>query len=266
MTSPRSEWPALIKLRTVTSRENAPLAHMLERCGSAESALLAVPEIWREVCSFMPKPERLGPTADPRAEEAARALADLGAIVVDVRQPDYPEALRRLPQPPPVLFVLGRLELLSRASIAVVGTRNYTTYGRDATVSLVLGLVRAGYTIVSGLARGIDSIAHRTALDVGGDTVAVLGTGLDVPYPPEHEDLTELMAERGCLVTEFPPGTPPLKYHFPQRNRLIAGLARAVLVVEAPERSGALITAHYALEEGKDIFAVPGPIHNRTGS
>ncbi|UCC48121.1 MAG: DNA-processing protein DprA [Gemmatimonadota bacterium] len=184
--------------------------------------------------------------------------------VLELADPHYPKALRRLPQPPPILHVQGRLELLERPGIAVVGTRCHTTYGRDATVSIVLGLVRAGYVIVSGLARGIDSIAHRTALDVGGDTVGVLGTGLDVPYPPEHEDLAALMAERGCLVTEFPPGTPPLKYHFPQRNRLIAGLARAVLVVEAPEKSGALITAHYALDEGKEIFAVPGPIHNES--
>jgi DNA processing protein len=175
--------------------------------------------------------------------------------------------------------VQGRLELFERPGIAVVGTRRHTTYGRDATVSivlglttygrdatvaLVLGLVRAGYVILSGLARGIDSIAHRTALDVGGDTVGVLGTGLDVSCPPEHEELAALMAERGCLITEFPLGTPPLKYHFPQRNRLIAGLARAVLVVEAPEKSGALITAHYALDEGKEIFAVPGPIHKES--
>ena len=184
--------------------------------------------------------------------------------ILELDDRHYPTALRNLPQPPPILYLQGRLELLERPGIAVVGTRCHTTYGRDATVSIVLGLVRAGYVIVSGLARGIDSIAHRTALDVGGDTVGVLGTGLDVPYPPEHEDLAGLMAERGCLVTEFPPGTPPLKYHFPQRNRLIAGLARAVLVVEAPERSGALITAHYALDEGKEIFAVPGPIHKES--
>jgi len=176
----------------------------------------------------------------------------------------YPSALRQVRPPPPTLYVRGRVELLERPGIAVVGTRRYSTYGRDATVSLVVGLVRAGYTIVSGLARGIDGIAHRTALDVGGDTVAVLGTGVDVPYPPEHRDLFQLIAEHGCLVSEFAPGTPPLKWHFPQRNRIIAGLARAVLVVEAPEKSGALITAHYALDEGKEVFAVPGPIHNPT--
>jgi hypothetical protein len=132
--------------------------------------------------------------------------------VLELADPHYPKALRSLPQPPPILHVQGRLELLERPGIAVVGTRRHTTYGRDATVSLVLGLVRAGYVILSGLARGIDSIAHRTALDVGGDTVGVLGTGLDLRYPPEHEDLAELMAERGCLVTEFPPGTPPLRW------------------------------------------------------
>ena len=101
---------------------------------------------------------------------------------------------------------------------------------------------------------------------MGGDTIGVLGTGIDVPYPPEHEGLIRTIAERGCLVSEFPPGTPPRKYHFPQRNRIIAGLSRGVLVVEAPEKSGATITAEYALEEGKEVFALPGPIHNRTGS
>ena len=176
--------------------------------------------------------------------------------------PGYPTALRSLPQPPAILYVRGRVELLGRPGIAVVGTRAHSTYGRDATVSFVVGLVRAGYTIISGLARGIDGIAHRTALDVGGDTIGVLGTGIDQIYPAEHEDLWKTMAERGCLVSEFPPGTPPRKWHFPQRNRIIAGLARGVLVVEAPERSGAVITAHQALEEGKEVFAVPGPIHN----
>jgi DNA processing protein len=184
--------------------------------------------------------------------------------ILELADPDYPKALRNLPQPPPTLYVQGRLELLERPGIAVVGTRRHTTYGRDATVSLVVGLVRAGYVILSGLARGIDSIAHRTALEVGGDTVGVLGTGLDVVYPPEHDELRKAIAEHGCLVTEFPPGTPPRRYHFPQRNRVIAGLARAVLVVEAAERSGALITARFALEDGKEVFAVPGPIHNST--
>jgi DNA processing protein len=186
--------------------------------------------------------------------------------MIELDGPGYPTALRALPQPPAVLFGLGRAELLDRPGIAVIGTRAHSTYGRDATTSFVVGLVRAGYTIISGLARGIDGIAHQTALDIGGDTIGVLGTGIDVPYPPVHEELIRKVAERGCLVSEFPAGTPPRKYHFPQRNRIIAGLARAVLVVETPHHSGATITAEYALEEGKEVFAVPGPIHNRTSS
>lgn len=184
--------------------------------------------------------------------------------ILEVDAPGYPTALRRLPQPPPILHVRGRTGLLGLPGIAVIGTRTHSTYGRDATVSLVVGLVRAGYTIVSGLARGIDGIAHRTALEVGGDTVAVLGTGIDVAYPAEHDELFRAIAEHGCLVSEFPPGTPPHKWHFPRRNRIIAGLSRGVLVVEAPEKSGAMITAEYALEEGKEVFAVPGPIYNPT--
>lgn len=178
----------------------------------------------------------------------------------------YPSALRNLPQPPPTLYVRGRLELLERPGIAAVGTRAHSTYGRDATVSLVVGLVRAGYVIISGLARGIDGIAHTTALEIGGDTIGVLGAGLDVPYPPEHEELIRAVAQHGCLVSEFPDGTPPRKWHFPQRNRIIAGLARGVLVIEAPEKSGAMTTAQHALEGGKEVFAVPGPIHNPTSA
>ncbi len=196
--------------------------------------------------------------------DVAQVAAMSEPRTLELADREFPAVLRNLPQPPPRLYVQGRVELLERPGIAVVGTRQHSVYGRDATASFVVGLVRAGYTIISGLARGIDSIAHRTALEAGGDTVAVLGTGLDVPYPPEHEDLFRAIVERGCLVTEFPPGTPPLKYHFPQRNRIIAGLARGVLVVEAPEKSGAMITAEYALEEGKEVFAVPGPIHNPT--
>ncbi|HSG81514.1 MAG TPA: DNA-processing protein DprA [Gemmatimonadota bacterium] len=188
------------------------------------------------------------------------------ARILELDGPGYPAALRSLPQPPLVLYVRGRVELLSWPGIAVIGTRAHSIYGRDATVSFVVGLVRAGYVIVSGLARGIDGIAHRTALEIGGDTVAVLGTGIDVPYPPEHDELFQAIATGGCLVSEFPPGTPPLKYHFPRRNRIIAGLARGVLVVEAPEKSGAMNTAQHALELGKEVFAVPGPIHNPTSA
>jgi DNA processing protein len=160
-----------------------------------------------------------------------------GSHVLESDNLDYPTALRNLPQPPPILYVQGRLELLERPGIAVVGTRRHSTYGRDATVSLVVGLVRAGYVIISGLARGIDSIAHRTALDVDGETVAVLGTGLDIRYPPEHEEMARAIAERGCIVTEFPPGrstTPALTW------RLLGPLyVRAAAWLSAHLREGA---------------------------
>lgn len=238
------------------------LDRILRRCGSPEAALLADSRVWEEECECVPEPGRLGAAARAAAEAAARRLEELGGCVLDIRAPGYPASLLNLPQPPPVLFALGCLESLSRPGIAVVGTRAASAYGCDAATSLTLGLVRAGYTIISGLARGIDSVAHRTALDLDGDSVAVLGTGLDVPYPPENRRLVEDLAARGCVITEFPPGSPPRKYHFPQRNRIIAGLARAVLVVEAGGKSGALITAEYALEGGKEVFAVPGPIHS----
>jgi len=262
MSSPRHEWPALIALRAATTRAGVPLHRLLQRCGGAEAALRAAAAVWREECGLEPDLERLGVDALRRAEAAAAVLDRLGAVVLDPRQPDYPNALRLLPQPPPVIFARGRLELLTRPAIAVVGTRAASAYGGDAAASLTSGLVHAGYAIVSGLARGIDSVAHRTALELGGDTVAALGTGLDVAYPPENRGLIDQLSEQGCVITEFPPGTPPRKFHFPQRNRIIAGLARAVLVVEAGTRSGALITAEYALEGGKEVFAVPGPIHN----
>ena len=249
-------------LRRTSSREGLPIHRMLLRCGSPRAALQADATVWEEQCGFVPEPERLGVEARRRAEAAVRSLEELRAVVLDPRGSDYPAALRFLPHPPSVLFARGRLDLLARPGIAVVGTRGASAYGRDATATLTAGLVGVGYTIISGLARGIDSVAHRSALDLGGDTVAVLGTGLDVAYPPENRGMIDELAERGCILSEFPPGTQPRKHHFPQRNRLIAGLARAVVVVEAGERSGALITAEYALEEGKEVFAVPGPIHH----
>ncbi len=190
------------------------------------------------------------------------SVSESGITTLRPGAPGYPDALRQLPQPPETLFVRGQTELLALPGIAVVGTRNHSSYGRDATVSFVVGLVHAGYIIISGLARGIDAIAHQTALEHGGYTIAVLGCGLDVDYPPEHASLARQIAQRGCLVSEFPLGTVPRKFNFPRRNRIISGLARATLIVEAPQRSGALITAGYALEEGKEVFAVPGPINS----
>lgn len=176
---------------------------------------------------------------------------------------DYPAALREIPAAPPVLFVRGRLEPVDQWSIAVVGTRRHTAYGRLMTRELVTGLVRNGISIVSGLARGIDGVAHKTALEQGGRTIAVLGCGIDKVYPPEHRELAhDIVSGNGALLSDYPLGTEPDSKHFPARNRLISGLSLGVLVIEAGEKSGALITAKFAVEQDRDVFAVPGNINS----
>ncbi len=177
---------------------------------------------------------------------------------------DYPSSLRMIPSPPVLLYTRGAFSTEDRRGVAVVGSRAATEYGKTVAYELSKGLASVGLTIVSGLARGIDSFAHRAALDAGGRTVAVLGNGPDVAYPPENRKLMEEIEGAGVVVSEFPPGTAPNPKHFPRRNRIIAGLAMGVIVVQARETSGALITAQHALEQGKEVMAVPGPITART--
>jgi DNA processing protein len=172
--------------------------------------------------------------------------------------PEYPPLLEAIPDPPPDLHVLGDTGLLSRMAVAVVGSRKASDLGRTMAERLGARLAERGVVVVSGLAIGIDAAAHHGALAVGGGTVAVLGGGLDVAAPPANRRLAERIGREGCLVTEFPSGTPPLPHHFPRRNRIIAGLARIVVVVEAAERSGALTTARHALAAGREVMAVPG--------
>lgn len=187
-------------------------------------------------------------------ERIARACVSL----VTLADPAYPRLLREIPSPPLLLYVRGTLTPADEHSIGIVGTRRASAYGREMTRRLTGDLVRAGLTIVSGLARGIDAVAHRTALEMGGRTIAVLGSGVDVIYPPEHRQLAEQVAQQGALVSEFPLGTPPDGPNFPVRNRLISGLSLGVVVVEAPRRSGALITANFAADQGRTVYAVPG--------
>jgi DNA processing protein len=177
--------------------------------------------------------------------------------------PRYPALLATMPAAPPI-WVRGTLERDDALAIAVVGTRRATAYGLAAAERLAFDLAARGVTIVSGLARGIDTVAHRGALAANARTVAVLGSGVDVVYPPENRALLDDVTRRGAVVSPFAPGTPPLPANFPVRNRLIAGLALGVVVVEAPERSGALITAALAGELGREVFAVPGPITAET--
>ncbi|MBR2695222.1 MAG: DNA-processing protein DprA [Thermoguttaceae bacterium] len=178
-------------------------------------------------------------------------------IPYDIR---YPSLLRTIPDPPAVLYLHGELKPEDNMALAVVGTRGMTYYGRKQTEKLTAGLVRAGFTVVSGMARGVDGTAHRAALEMGGRTIAVLGSGFLNIFPPEHKDLYRQIAEQGAVLSEFPPYQISLPGHFPQRNRIVSGMSLGVLVVESPVRSGSLITARMALEQDREVFAVPGPI------
>ena len=201
---------------------------------------------------------------DKDCSGADRILADCQQLDLDlltIQDAGYPNRLRNIYDPPCLLYVRGRLPAFDdEASIAVVGTRDCTPYGVSSAEKLGYGLAAGGAVVVSGLARGVDSAALRGALRAGGTVTAVLGNGLDVIYPPENQYLYEDVAAAGALVSEYPPGTSPEAKHFPVRNRIMSGLCVATLVVEAPARSGALITAGTALEQGRDVFAVPGPI------
>lgn len=193
-------------------------------------------------------------------QAAMAAVAACGARVIALGDPDYPPLLAATATPPYVLFARGDAALLSAPAVAVVGTRAATAYGRDATWRIVGPLARQGIVIVSGLALGIDAAAHEAALDAGGPTVAVVAGGIDGVYPPRHAALHARIVADGCVVSEVAPGVAPTAGRFPARNRIIAGLALATVVVEAGERSGALITAGCAADEGRDVLAVPGPI------
>lgn len=183
-----------------------------------------------------------------------------GISVLTWEDPGYPRRLREIDQPPPVLYVRGALLPEDEWAVAIVGTRRITPYGRQVSEEVAGMLARNGVTVVSGLARGVDAVAHQAALNAGGRTIAVLGSGVDRIYPPEHRRLAERIIERGALASDYAPGTPPEGVNFPPRNRIISGLSLAVIVVEAGERSGALITAGFAADQGREVFAVPGNI------
>lgn len=188
----------------------------------------------------------------------ANRLAQLGISAVCIESDDYPKPLKQIYNPPRLLFFRGKSIGELGTAIAVVGSRRATAYGKAMAESISEGLSRAGVTVVSGLACGVDTSAHLGALRGSGGTTAVLGSGLDVVYPRENWRLLQRIAANGWVISEYPPGTPPRRHHFPARNRIIAGLSVGVVVVEAAEKSGALITADFALEQGKDVFAVPG--------
>jgi len=190
-------------------------------------------------------------------------LVEIGAELIPITDPRYPPRLKEIFDPPPLLYALGRAELLASLMLGVVGTRRPTPYGTAAATRLSQDLALAGLTIVSGMARGIDTAAHRAALDVQGGTVAVFGCGVDELYPAENRKLAKEIAEKGLIISEFPMGTPPYPQNFPVRNRIVSGLSVGVMVVEGGEYSGSAITAKLAAEHNREIFAVPGNITSK---
>jgi DNA processing protein len=245
----------------------ARLSQLVELCGSVAQAWQATPaQLARAgidaklAAAFFEQRSRLDLDA-----ELAR-VARLGLRLITREDGNYPLALSAIPAPPPLLYVRGTLDPADAWAVAVVGTRRMSFYGREATRRLAGDLARAGVTVVSGLALGVDTLAHRATLEAGGRTIAVLGCGLDSVYPERNRELARQISRSGALVSEFALGTRPTPQLFPVRNRLISGLARGVLVIEAAEQSGALITVQYALEQGRDVFAVPGSIFSPTSS
>lgn len=243
----------IARLRLARTDGIGPLTFrkLIARHRNGEAALAALPGL----SAGRATPYRAPPESDARQEAAA--LAKLGGRFVFLDDPLYPPLLARLPDAPPVLAVLGDASLLAAPAVAVVGARNASAAGRRIAEELAESLAQKGLSVVSGLARGIDTAAHEGALRSGG-TVAVLPGGVDIPYPPENAALVSRIAARGAVVSEAPLGTVATNRHFPKRNRIVAGLCLGVVVVEAAHRSGTLITARLALEQGREVFAVPG--------
>ncbi len=241
-------------LRLSRSENIGPITffQLLERFGTAGEAIAAVPRLAQRggrvrPIKILPKSE-----AEREIEECDR----VGAELVAWSEPDYPAALAAIADPPPLIAVFGHRQLLIRDALAIVGARNASANGLRFTRRIAAELGESGLVIVSGLARGIDGAGHQGALETG--TIAVMAGGIDIVYPPEHRELYDAIGERGAIIAEMAVGTVPQARHFPRRNRLISGLSRGVLVVEAAPRSGSLITARLALDQGREVFAVPG--------
>lgn len=211
-------------------------------------------------------PQLLETRSSISLEQQMDKLQRLEVQLLTIYDADYPSRLKEIFQPPPLLYVRGELTPQDDSSVGVVGTRSPSVYGKELTSRIVPELVRSGVTIVSGLARGIDSVAHHAALDAGGRTIAVLGNGIDVVYPSENRALSNLIVGRGALVTDYPLGTKPDAFNFPARNRIISGLSMGTVVIEAQRSSGALITADYALDQNREVFAFPGRTTDRGSS
>ena len=236
------------------------IERLIARYGSLTSAWSAPEEELRAILE--PRPLAELQTARSRIDPVGELdrLARLGIGVIHPRHAAYPKLLAEISGRPSILYVRGEILPSDDASVAIVGTRRATPYGRQSAERIAGELAQAGVTIISGLARGVDAAAHRAALSSGGRTIAVLGSGPDVIYPPEHRGLAEQILEAGAVISEFAPGTKPDAQNFPARNRIISGMSLGTVVIEAPVRSGALITATFAADQGRDVFVIPGSI------
>ncbi len=255
------------ELRAVPGIGDAILCRLVQSLGSPDAVLRASQDELTQAGGVSPalaKAIRQGIRSEDRQaiDRELKALERLPVRVLTILDPDYPARLKTIHDPPPLLSVSGALSEADHHAVAIVGTRHATLAGRVVTEQLSRGLALAGLTVVSGLARGIDGAAHRSALEAGGRTIAVLGCGIDRTYPPEHQSLRKKIEEQGAVLSELPLGAYPHAYHFPKRNRLISGLSLGVVVVEAAPQSGSLITARLAAEQGREVFAVPGSVQS----
>ena len=260
-TDERAYWVALHEIDGI-GPQRFPL--MLKYFGSAKAAWTAANKELLKIgldAKLVGRISKQRRQVDPKTH--LETLAKLGVRVVTTADQEYPELLRQVTGKPNLLYFKGKLEEVGRKAMAVVGTRKPTLYGREVTERLVSQLVGYGFTIVSGLARGIDSVAHRAAIEAGGRTLAVMATGIDKVYPPENRELAEKITQHGMLISEFAPGYIAVPGNFPARNRIISGLSLGVLVTEGASKSGTKITAKHALDQGREVFAVPGPITSR---
>lgn len=255
-----SYWLALSRISVLGARR---IPRLVEAFGSAEKAFSAASDAL--VAAGIPVKAAAVMVAERKTVNPDRELQRLisaGFKAVHVNEDFYPKMLSKVFDPPAVLYYHGNLAVLDQLCVSLVGSRKATAYGKAVADKLSGDLASLGVTVVSGMARGIDTSAHLGALRVGGQTAAVVGCGLDICYPPENKRLRDEIERQGVILSEFPLGTPPKPPHFPMRNRIISGLSLAVVIVEAAERSGALITADFALEQGREVLAVPGSINN----
>jgi len=255
---------AVLGLLRIRGLGATKIKRLIDEFGSAHAIIEADRQTLAQLLGDTIADRILKCTQDPAVRRNLEKIAQLKVKYFIYGEENYPQRLRNIPAPPPVLFYYGELKVQDERAVAVVGTRRPSPDGVFMAEKIARGLAEAGVTVVSGLATGIDSIAHRAALAAGGRTIAVLGNGPDMIYPPQNRKLARQIVRQGAVMTEFPPGTRPERYNFPRRNRIISGLSLGVVMVEGGADSGALITANHALEQGREVFAVPGSPTRKT--